>query len=248
MMGDLRVLVVDEAMATKALKALEAAEIPVYTHGAVTEDEDPVRAAVRLLGSLREARTPAAPQEDGIQVQPMASESAPEAPLPSWQIALAERGGELRLDERADLPPGLSGSAPVMDVLNSAGEVGLVQVGEERYAAYGWPDLRRENAKVLLVGPGEPLAEVVAAHRLPAKIGLCRKGGGLLHSTGRMGRTSLEVTGADYPGDGRLFAVDSEAIWVLDGQQVSRWDGRRAQPQGSPTAALASLMLTWSQR
>ncbi|MED5372765.1 MAG: hypothetical protein VX899_17235 [Myxococcota bacterium] len=247
-MADLRVLVVDEALAAKALKALGAAEIAVQAQGKVAQDQDPVRAAVSILGELRAARTPAAPAQEGLQVQPMAAEEAPETPLPSWQIALAERGGVLQRDKRVGPPPALASSAPIMDVLNSAGEVGVVQLGDERYAAYGWPDLRRENAKVLLVGPGEPLGEIVALHRLPAKVGLCRRGGGLLHSTGRMGRTSTEVTGSDYPGDGRLFAVDSDAIWVLDGQQVSRWDGHRVQPQGAPSSALASLMLTWSQR
>ena len=144
--------------------------------------------------------------------------------------------------------PAIGKSAPVLEVLNSAGEQGVVEIDGERYGAYGWPDLRRNGAKVLLIGAGEPLAEVIALHRLPVRHGICRRGGGLLPSTGRMGRTSVEVTGQDYPDNGRLFAVDHSAIFVMDGQAVHRWDGQRQTAQGSPSACMASLMLSWSQR
>jgi hypothetical protein len=75
-----------------------------------------------------------------------------------------------------------------------------------------------------------------------------RDGGGKLVSTGRLSRTSIEVTGQDYPSDGRLFATDAETLYVREGDSVWAWDGRQRRREGSVGSALASLLLRWSQR
>ncbi len=173
---------------------------------------------------------------------------APEIAAPGWLNQLSALGGRLDREARVELPPSIAKSAPVLEVLNSAGERGEVQLGTERYGAYGWPDLRRPESKVLLVGPGEPVGEVLALHRMPTRVGVCRRGGGLLHSTGRLGRSAMEITGADYPEEGRLFAMDSDTIHVREGEHVYSWDGRRRLQQGSMQATLASLILHWSRR
>ncbi|MFT5582690.1 MAG: hypothetical protein ACI9VR_000266 [Cognaticolwellia sp.] len=243
------VLVLDEVSLAKVLKALADADLKVLAHANLDFGDDPLPKLAELVAKLRPAQGPelgAPPQ--GIQISAVDEVSAPQASLAPWRKALAQLGGSLDIGAREPLPAAIGKSAPVLEVLNSAGEQGVVDIDGERYGAYGWPDLRRSGAKVLLLGAGEPLAEVIALHRLPARHGICRRGGGLLPSTGRMGRTSVEVTGEDYPDNGRLFAVDHDAIFVMDGQCVHRWDGRRQTAQGSPSACMASLMLTWSQK
>jgi hypothetical protein len=243
------VLVLDEASLAKARKALAEADVKVHAHANLDFGADPLPKLAELVAKVRPAQGPelgAPPQ--GMQVSEVEQMSAPQASLAPWRKALAELGGSLDIGARQPLPPAIAKSAPVLEVLNSAGEQGVVDIDGERYGVYGWPDLRRSGAKVLLIGAGEPLAEVLALHRLPARHGICRRGGGLLPSTGRMGRTSIEVTGEDDPDNGRLFAVDHDAVFVMDGQSVHRWDGQRQSAQGSPSACMASLMLTWSQR
>lgn len=249
-MAGKRVLVLDEVNAAKALKALADAELAVLAQASVDFGEDPLPALAELVAKVRPVQGPdvGAPPQGMELSQVDEIVRAPQASLAPWRKALAELGGQLEIGGREPLPPAIGKSAPVLEVLNSAGEQGVVVLDGERYGAYGWPDLRRGSAKVLLIGAGEPLAEVIALHRLPARHGICRRGGGLLPSTGRMGRTAVEVTGEDYPDNGRLFAVDHDAIFVMDGQSVHRWDGRRQTAQGSPSACMASLMLTWSQR
>lgn len=244
------VLVLDEVNAAKALKVLADADLSVLAQASLDFGADPLPALAELVAKVRPAQGPelGAPPS-GMQVSSVDEiANTPQASLAPWRKALAELGGSLEIGAREPLPLAIAKSAPVLEVLNSAGEQGVVELEGELYGAYGWPDLRRGNAKVLLVGAGEPLAEVIALHRLPARHGICRRGGGLLPSSGRMGRTATEVTGADYPDNGRLFAVDHDAVFVMDGQSVHRWDGRRQTAQGSPSACMASLMLTWSQR
>jgi hypothetical protein len=243
------VLLLDKTSLAKACKALADADIEVLAHASLDFGADPLPKLAELVAKVSPAQGPklgGPPQ--GMQVSAVDQVSAPQAPLAPWRRALAELGGSLDIGAREPLPPAIGKSAPVLEVLNSAGEQGVVEIDGERYGAYGWPDLRRNGAKVLLIGAGEPLAEVIALHRLPVRHGICRRGGGLLPSTGRMGRTSVEVTGQDYPANGRLFAVDHDAIFVMDGQAVHRWDGQRQTAQGSPSACMASLMLAWSQR
>ena len=181
-------------------------------------------------------------------IEQIGSATAPVTDAPPWMQQLASMGGSLDREARTDLPPSIAKSAPVLEVLNTAGERGVAIINDESYGCYGWPDLRRANAKVLLIGPGEPVGEVVALHRSPAKIGVSRRGGGVLHSTGRLGRTAEEVTGVDYPENGRLFATDTGRVFVREGDHVYSWDGKARKHEGSPQAVLASLLLGWSSR
>ncbi len=201
----------------------------------VTSDEDTEAEEPRLQGGLHmdQASSVAVPEE------------APEAPLEGWFATLAELGGTLVRGERVPLPDALTGVAAANHVLEGAGEQARVQLPQGDYAALGWPDLRRPDAQVLLIGRGE----VVALHRGAAAAGLvAREKGGLLVHAGRLGRTAEECTGRDYPGEGRLFAIDGAVIYVRDGERISRWDGRRVQDQGTLGQSTASLLLGWSQR
>lgn len=190
-------------------------------------------------------------RQGGVELRQVLSEPPPEEPETEpigWQKALADLGATLERGARATLPEPLTRLASVMDVLSSAGEEGAVTVGEERYAAFGFPDLRRVTSKVLLIGPGAPWGEVIALHRWPQRVGVSRDGGGQLPATGRLSRTSQERTGQEYPDEGRLLAAESDVVWVRDGDRVVRWDGRHARVEGGPGAVLGSLLLRWSQR
>ncbi|GEM_PF-93360 len=187
-------------------------------------------------------------QEGGVHIGTKVAEAPsadPEAPLEGWFATLAELGGTLIRGERVAVPESLSGLAAANQVLEGAGEQARVSLAQGDYGVFGWPDLRRPSAQVLLVGRGE----VVALHRQPAGAGLvARDKGGLLVHAGRLGRTAEERTGRDYPGEGRLFAVDGSVIYVRQGDRVSSWDGRRVQDQGTTSQVTASLLLGWSQR
>ena len=183
-----------------------------------------------------------------VAVAQMGQGQAPSTAETPWERALVDLGGQLVRGERAELPKVLAVAAPVCEVLASAGERAMARFGDELYGVYGWPDLRRPNSKVLLVGPGDPVGEVVALHRQPTPTGVCRRGGGRLWSTGRLGATCEDVVGADFPESGRLFAVDGDTVFVLQGHQVVSWDGKRSKAMGTPSAAMASLMLAWSNR
>jgi hypothetical protein len=167
---------------------------------------------------------------------------------PRWKRLLAELGGQA-VEAPFELAPSISKSAPVLAVLNSAGSNMTVRVDGEIYRLFGYPSLGSPNARILAVGSGEPFGEVLVLHRQPNSVGICKRGGGLLPSTGRMGATAREVTGHDYPESGRLFAVETDAVYVMEGgARVWRWDGRRRTTEGSPQAAMASLLLRWSQQ
>lgn len=171
-----------------------------------------------------------------------------DTPPVGWVKLLLDWGVALRFDLREELPEGLARLAPALDVLQSAGEQASLELNGERYTAFGFPDLRRATSKVLLVGQGAPYGEIIALHRQPKPVGVHRDGGGKLVSTGRLSRTAIEVTGQDYPGDGRLFATDAETLYVREGDTVWAWDGRQRRREGSVGSALASLLLRWSQR
>ena len=169
----------------------------------------------------------------------------PEAPLAGWFAALDQLKGELHRGERLVLPEALTNIAASKEILESAGEQARATLPTGNYAVLGWPDLRRSEARVLLVGRDE----VVALHRRPTATGLVApKAGGILFHAGRLGRTSEEVTGRDFPGEGRLFALDGTRIWVKQGDRVVSWDGRRETDEGTLSQATSSLLLGWSQR
>lgn len=175
-------------------------------------------------------------------------EGSADARAPRWKRLLVDLGGQ-QVDAPFELAPSVAKSAAVLAVLNSSGSQTTVRVDGEIYRLFGYPSLASPNARILAVGSGEPFGEVLVLHRHPNSVGICKRGGGLLPSTGRMGATAREVTGRDYPESGRLFAVDTNAVYVMEGgARVWRWDGRRRTSEGSPQAAMASLLLRWSQQ
>ncbi|MCB9793458.1 MAG: MogA/MoaB family molybdenum cofactor biosynthesis protein [Alphaproteobacteria bacterium] len=167
----------------------------------------------------------------------------------AWREALDALGGSAPdLSERVRLPESLAKLPAVLEVLNSAGEQGVVDFEGERYAVFGFPDLRRPGAKVIAVGEGADHGEVVALHRWPGKAGVLRRGGGRLMSRGRLSATALELTGAEYPGEGHLLAVDGKTVFVATQGRVVSWNGQRATMEGPVGSVLATLLLRWSQR
>jgi molybdenum cofactor biosynthesis protein B len=185
------------------------------------------------------------------------AEAAPpppgEAPAVGWRRAVFEIGGEiLREGRREELPQPIETLAPVVEVLHSAGEQAVLRLPSGvTYSLWGFPDLRRSSSKVLAVGWGQPLCEVLVLHRYPVQTGTCiEEGHGLLPGrSDDLAEVCREVTGAapDDP-SGALFAVAGETVWIDRGGRAVRWDGRREREEGTLKQALASLVLHWSQR
>lgn len=168
------------------------------------------------------------------------------------EVVLLTIGGDLDEGASADPPGSLAQYAGVMDVLNSAGRKAAVRFEDGTVGvAYGYPDLRRPSAKVLVVRSGEPFAEIVVAHRGLQGAGLCAVGapsGVLPGAEERVAKVSAARTRAAYEGPGQLFAVEGDAVYFVDEGRVYRWDGRNRTPMGTVGQALGSLLLAWSQR
>ena len=91
--------------------------------------------------------------------------------------------------------------------------------------------------------------EIIALHRMPVLTGIAaHRIGGMLPYSGHMSRTAIKLTGKDYPGEGRLFAVESDNIHIVEKGKVVSWDGRTITPLGMEGSALGSLLLRWSQK
>jgi hypothetical protein len=158
-------------------------------------------------------------------------------------------GGELVVGW-CGIPDHFDRYAAARDVLESAGARGRITLPDgRRLLAFGWPDLSRPNSKVLVIGDGTPVPEIVALHRHPRRTGLCAEGGTLLPDASEDGDVHAEhLTGRVTPHGGELYAVDAASVHVLRDRHVWRWDGRRETDEGTPAQALASLLLQWSQR
>jgi hypothetical protein len=172
-------------------------------------------------------------------------------PAAGWPSALAARGATLDTGAWPALPEGLARLAPVRNVLESAGQFGRVTLPDGTgYVACGFPDLLRPQSKVLLVREGDPQPEVVALHRHPRRVGVVVFGddGYLPSADLDPDPVAEERTGRALPEWGTLFAVEAAAVLVTRGGRVWRWDGRKEEDMGTPTQAMASLVLRWSQR
>ena len=193
-----------------------------------------------------ESESPDSDPQDGSES--VDSDSDTESPPEGWQKQLLELGGQLDLESHPELPDWLAGLAAATEVLNTSGERGLVELKQGSYVAFGFPDLRGARSRVILLGQRSPRDEILALHRWPLPTGICApRVGGVIAHRGRMGRTAEEVTGVDYPGDGRLFAVGAGKVFVLEGANVQAWDGKNSKSLGPEVSALASLLLRWSQ-
>jgi hypothetical protein len=212
-----------------------------------TEDAPQLPAPTGAFGRLGRDKV-----QIGLAATP--DEEAPAAAGPGasgWLRAVHDLRATVDREHREELPAAIEKLAPVTNVLEQSGEQAVLVVDGRRFSLWGFPDLRRPGSKVLAVGPGEPLVEVLALHRHPSTTGTCVDGtAGLCPSRARSVRDVAEnVTGRSPPGEpGTLFAVSGDAVWYERAGRVVRWDGTRERDEGSSKQALASLVLEWSQR
>ena len=174
-------------------------------------------------------------------------------PDSGWKRAVYEIKGEvLRDGAREDIPQNVEKLSPFVNVLETAGEVAVLKLPSGiRYGIYGFPDLQRINSKVIAVGWGEPLAEVLALHRFPIQTGICiDEARGLLPSrSSSVAETALAVTGrAPRDTSGSIFAISGDEVWIERGSSVFKWDGSNEKNEGMPKQVLTSLVLHWSNR
>ncbi len=226
------------------LADLPAASTPV----APSTEAEPASAAPPVL----EAQFEDVPA--GVSITAMPDTSAPpeqEQLASGWRAGLRAIGGRLDGEIWAKIPEELAQLAPAREILERAGQRAAVFLPDGRMlAAFGFPDLQREQSRVLLVGDGAPVAEVIALHRHPRLAGLTIWGSrGLLPSadTDAMALAQQRL-GRVPPDEGELFAIDHDAIYLQRGGVIFRWDGRSQDREGTEGQVIASLLLRWSQR
>lgn len=179
-------------------------------------------------------------------------EEVTDIPDRGWKRAVYDLEGEILRGKSPDLPQFIEEFAPAMEVLHQAGEYAQLKLPNgNKVMLYGFPDLQRANAKVLLVGWGEPHGEVIALHRYPVQAGLCidEARGIMPGRSANLAEVSEAITGRP-PQDtsGELYAVDHDAIYIQRGNKVYRWDGRRERLEGNVKQALSTLLTTWHQQ
>ncbi len=169
------------------------------------------------------------------------------APATGWSAAVAALGGGVVRGAPFDPPAGLPAGA--VDVLAAAGDRAVVTLPDaSRWIAYGYPSLHHDSAKVLLVREADLVAEVVALHRWPRRVGLCAEDAGLLPGADAI-FDAAHARGFAPPSDAEtLLAVEPDAIWVTRGRRAARWDGRQYSEDAPRSSVIASLALRWSQR
>lgn len=223
----------------------EAREAAPEAHVARTPAPPPSGRLGRLGGVVRAVSVHATPEPDG------ANEDG-EASLAGWKRAVAEIRGEVLTNAREEVPQPIENLSPVVNVLETAGQVAVLKLPDgRRYGLYGWPDLQRPGSKVLAVGWGQPLVEVLALHRYPTSTGTCidEPHGQLPRRTEPVGPVCETVTGrAPRDPSGQLFAVSGDAVWIERAGRVIKWDGRSERDEGNPKQVLATLLLEWHQR
>lgn len=170
---------------------------------------------------------------------------------PGWQKWVEAHGAEILRDRREDLPNNIDELAPVLQVLRTAGEQAVLKIGRNKMSLWGWPDLQRPTSKVIAVGWGLPFVEVIALHRHPTNTGLAIEEERAL--VARRGADLDELTKAvtgrrNKNSEGELFAVEQGRVWTQRGPLVYEWDGKKERNVGNDRQALASLLLSWSQR
>ena len=201
------------------------------------------------LGQLTGNRMSVGMPEEAPAAAPAAEEEVPDR---GWRRAVYELEAEVRFDLREALPQPIEKLAPVTNLLETAGEFAVLKLKNGvHYSLFGWPDLRRPGSKVLAVGWGEPLAEVLALHRYPTLTGTCiEESRGLLPDRWKsVADVADKVCGrAPKNEEGELFAIDGSQVWIQRGQRVFRWDGSNEKEDGNFKQALVSLMIDWSSR
>ncbi len=151
----------------------------------------------------------------------------------------------------AEIPDALARIPAVMDVLGSASSRARLRASDGReWLLFGFPDLTRPSSKVIAVREALPVAEILALHRWPQRVGVCAELDDSPLSQAGISPVmeSTERTGRAYEGDGTLFAVDGSAVYVQERRWVRKWDGKKLGPEDNLGSALATLILGWSQR
>lgn len=169
----------------------------------------------------------------------------------AWLESLESLGAIVHRDRRGALPPAVEAHAPVMQVLAQAGTWAELELpGARRYALLGFPNLDAPSSKVLAIGPGQPVPEIVALHRHPTPTGTCVAAlTALLPYRHEIESTCERVTGKAAPGGAEaVLAVEGDKVYLERGGRVASWDGRRERDEGRPRQVLASLVLRWSRR
>jgi molybdenum cofactor biosynthesis protein B len=187
----------------------------------------------------------------GVQVKPKDEEAtAPQGDEGPWQRRIRELGGKIVRGEREPFPEEIERFAPLVDLLVTAGDIAVLELSHgRRYSLWGFPDLRRAGAKVLALGPGSPLCELVPLHRTDTGIAIDGPAGLVAaRSTPVAGLAELTVGRVPPNPDGVVYAVAGDAVFVERDGKVFRWDGHKETPLGTPKQALASLALEWSRR
>lgn len=185
--------------------------------------------------------------------QAEAAPAAEEGEVPTgWLRAVYEIRGEVVRGTYPEIPEEVANIAPIVDVLHASGERGTLTLPSGRvYTLFGYPDLVSKGSKVLAIGDGTPVGEVLALHRYPVKTGSCvDQSFGLMPKRHEdVARVAEAVTGR-VPKDasGQLFAVQGDAVWIQRGTRAIRWDGTRERDDGTLKQVLATLVLDWSRR
>jgi len=231
---------------------VEVVPAPIATtEAASNEPNRPPQVARWRLGLSKMVVTARGTMEPALP-EPPAGATGHDLPDKGWLRAVHDLQGEVVRGRQPDLPPDLEKLAPLMDVLHAAGEVARLKLADGRsYTIYGYPDLQRPNSKVIAVGWGDPLAEVVALHRYPVQAGTSIAGTrGLMPSTAApVVEVAKAITGAaPKTAGGTLFAVDADATYILRDGRVVRWDGRTERIEGTEKQALVTLAVSWHQR
>jgi len=164
-----------------------------------------------------------------------------------WRRRLRQLGGVMGSERGRTVPGWIGGHPPVDNVLAASGELAPVRLGDRDWVAVGYPDLRHDDAKVLLIEQ-RPDGEVIALHRWPVLVGFVADEAVVLPDRKQLQTESRRVAGAPYPSDGELVAIEGRTVYARRGDVTYAWDGRRARDEGSMKQLRASLLLSWSQR
>lgn len=214
-------------------------------------EEETAPAPAPVAAPSDDGEAPAAPVPDGVSVTQITQappKEEKEALSTGWESGLRALKGTLKKGWPT-VPEAFERLAACNDVLDTSGQRALVTFENGRtYGAFGWPDLNRVDAKILLVAEGEPVPEIIALHRHPHWTGTVTDDSGLKLPTRDLNELSERITGKPIPTQGELFAVEAGAVFVRVERRVLRWDGKREVDQGTVSQTLASLMLKWSQR
>ena len=184
-------------------------------------------------------------QERGAIPMPVPTEEI--APT-GWAAFVRAVGGEVH-ERRPSIPGVVTAVAPVLTVLQQAGSAAVLETRDGvLYGLFGYPDLTSNRSKVLAVRDGGAHGEILALHRFPTLTGTCVQGGAVPYRDKVVDACEVTVGKAPDETEGRVFAVQGDAVFIERGDRVYKWDGRRERDEGRSKQVIASLVLHWSRR